>query len=164
LRHRQRQPGSGDDDVDGGSGHDAVDYTANPTGVDVDLAITGPQLKGSGADTITGRAGSDELSGGDDRDTIDARDGEPDMVTCGAGVDTVTTDRAGVDELNACDFALFPQPGAGGHGAGLRAARPQPDAIRPAPARPVPGGAASGRRGRQRVGARAAFRVLSSHR
>jgi Ca2+-binding RTX toxin-like protein len=67
-----------------------------------------------GDDTITGRSGSDELSGGDGRDTIDARDGEPDMVTCGAGVDTVTTDRAGVDELNACDFALFPQPSNGG--------------------------------------------------
>jgi hypothetical protein len=54
LRHRQRQPGSGDDDVDGGSGHDAVDYVANPTGADVDLAIAGPQLKGSGADTFAG--------------------------------------------------------------------------------------------------------------
>jgi hypothetical protein len=156
LCPRQRQPGSGDDDVDGGSGHDAVDYVANPTGVDVDLAIAGPQLKGSGADTfagiedvygtrerdvlrgdrgsnqlvgfegddtISGRAGSDELSGGDDRDTIDARDGEPDMVTRGAGVDTVTTDRAGVDGPNACDFALFPPPGDGGHGGGSSAAR-----------------------------------------
>jgi predicted phosphodiesterase len=67
LRHRQRQPGSGDDDLDGGSGHDAVDYVANPTGVDVDLAIAGPQLKGSGADTF---AGIEDVYGTRERDVL----------------------------------------------------------------------------------------------
>ncbi len=47
---------------------------------------------GVGKGTIIGGAGADTLSGGAGDDTFDARDGWPDRVTCGGGVDTVTAD------------------------------------------------------------------------
>ena len=53
-----------------------------------------------GADRITGGRGRDRLFGGEDNDTIDARDGSFDVVGCGPGHDTVVTDRidlVGVD-------------------------------------------------------------------
>lgn len=47
---------------------------------------------GDGADRITGGAGADELDGGAGDDTILARDGVADKITCGPGVDTVDAD------------------------------------------------------------------------
>lgn len=81
------QAGGGSDTLDGGAGDDLVDG-------------------GYGDDTISGGPGRDHLYGdarsGDcgpvwcndpyGNDTIDARDGETDSVTCGAGEDTVRAD------------------------------------------------------------------------
>src|SRR4051812_46559666 len=85
------QAGDGNDRVDGGPGADSLDG-------------------GFGDDTITGGPGKDTISaalaGGDcgpswckypyGNDTIDARDGEVDSVTCGAGTDRVLADPADV--------------------------------------------------------------------
>jgi hypothetical protein len=46
-----------------------------------------------GKAVITGGPGADILNGGAGDDTIDARDGWPDRVNCGLGVDTVTADQ-----------------------------------------------------------------------
>lgn len=48
---------------------------------------------GSGPAKITGGAGFDELIGGTGADTIDARDGYGDRVSCGPGTDKVTADQ-----------------------------------------------------------------------
>jgi hypothetical protein len=79
--------GDGADRLDGGAGNDSVDG-----GFGDDVLVGGP-----GRDTISG-----DLAGGDcgplwckypwGNDTIDARDGEVDSITCGAGTDTVTAD------------------------------------------------------------------------
>jgi Ca2+-binding RTX toxin-like protein len=79
--------GDGPDHLDGGPGNDNVDG-----GFGDDALIGGP-----GRDTISG-----DLAGGDcgplwctypyGNDTIDARDGEVDSITCGAGTDSVTAD------------------------------------------------------------------------
>ena len=79
--------GDGPDHLDGGAGNDSIDG-----GFGDDVLIGGP-----GHDTISG-----DLAGGDcgplwckypyGNDTIDARDGEVDSVTCGAGTDTVLAD------------------------------------------------------------------------
>jgi Tol biopolymer transport system component len=72
--------------------------------------LTGEVLRGSpfddlvcgfeGRDTLVGGAGRDRLLGGFDHDTIRARDGERDIIGCGAGRDLVYADRidfVGVD-------------------------------------------------------------------
>ena len=79
--------GDGADHLDGGAGNDSVDG-----GFGDDELIGGP-----GRDTISG-----DLAGGDcgplwcrypyGNDTIQARDGEVDSITCGAGTDTVNAD------------------------------------------------------------------------
>ena len=79
--------GDGADHLDGGAGNDSVDG-----GFGDDVLIGGP-----GRDTISG-----DLAGGDcgplwckypyGNDTIEARDGEVDSITCGAGTDTVNAD------------------------------------------------------------------------
>jgi hypothetical protein len=79
--------GDGPDHLDGGAGNDTVDG-----GFGDDVLIGGP-----GRDTISG-----DLAGGDcgplwctypyGNDTIEARDGEVDSVTCGAGDDAVNAD------------------------------------------------------------------------
>ncbi len=79
--------GDGPDHLDGGAGNDSVDG-----GFGDDVLIGGP-----GRDTISG-----DLAGGDcgplwckypyGNDTIEARDGEVDSITCGAGTDTVNAD------------------------------------------------------------------------
>jgi hypothetical protein len=79
--------GDGDDTLDGGSGDDHLDG-----GFGDDVIVGGP-----GRDVIFGdRAGGDcgplwcKYPYGND--TIDARDGEIDSITCGAGTDTVLAD------------------------------------------------------------------------
>jgi Ca2+-binding RTX toxin-like protein len=79
--------GDGPDRVDGGPGNDSLD-----AGFGDDVIVGGP-----GRDTISG-----DLAGGDcgplwckypyGNDTIDARDGEVDSITCGSGTDTVLAD------------------------------------------------------------------------
>lgn len=79
--------GDGEDRLDGGAGNDHLDG-----GFGDDLIVGGP-----GRDTIFG-----DLAGGDcgpawckypyGNDTIEARDGEADSITCGAGTDVVTAD------------------------------------------------------------------------
>jgi hypothetical protein len=51
---------------------------------------------GRGNDWIQGRGGVDRLYGGDGNDALDAVDGVRDYVSCGAGYDQVTADRADV--------------------------------------------------------------------
>lgn len=82
--------GAGDDRLEGGYGHDV---------------ITG----GPGRDTIFGDETSSRCSYLDDHcsvvpfgnDTIYARDGQPDMIDCGVGVDRVVADA--VDTLSNCE-------------------------------------------------------------
>ena len=79
--------GDGADHLDGGAGNDNVDG-----GFGDDVLVGGP-----GRDTISG-----DLAGGDcgplwckypyGNDTIQARDGEVDSITCGAGTDSVSAD------------------------------------------------------------------------
>ncbi len=83
--------GDGADRLDGGAGADSLD-----AGFGDDVIVGGP-----GRDTI-----SADLAGGDcgplwckypyGNDTVEARDGEVDSVTCGAGADTVNADAADV--------------------------------------------------------------------
>jgi Ca2+-binding RTX toxin-like protein len=83
-------PGEGDavdsEDVLGGAGDDTLvgDNGAN--------ALDG----GPGDDVIAGAGGSDRLSGGPGSDYVDARDGTPDQVDCGGGLDFTAADPADV--------------------------------------------------------------------
>jgi len=64
---------------------------------------------GAGPDQLFGGSGPEEFFGEDGSDSIFARDGVSDTVHCGAGADTVETDAAGVDVLDAdCETQLFP--------------------------------------------------------
>lgn len=65
--------GPGADSLNGGLGNDA---------------LTG----GPGNDTLDGGGGADTLRGNAGKDTIKARDGVRDVISCGAGADTVTAD------------------------------------------------------------------------
>jgi Ca2+-binding RTX toxin-like protein len=47
---------------------------------------------GDGDDVLDGGGGTDTISGEAGNDTITSRDGKPDVVTCGAGTDTVAAD------------------------------------------------------------------------
>ena len=49
---------------------------------------------GKGNDTLNGGAGKDQIGGGAGDDAVSARDQERDTISCGAGFDTVTGDRA----------------------------------------------------------------------
>ena len=118
--------GDGADRLDGGAGNDSIDG-----GFGDDVLVGGP-----GRDTFSG-----DLAGGDcgplwcrypyGNDTIEARDGEVDSITCGAGTDTVNADAQDVVAPDCENVAR----GASGSGAVAAAARP--------PARPP-----SGRRSR----------------
>jgi hypothetical protein len=88
---------SGKDEIDGGSGDDNING-------------------GESDDTIIGGPGTDRIVGGNDDDTIDVRDGERDVVTCGTGnEDGVTADP--VDSV-ASDCESGSQAGSGGGGGG----------------------------------------------
>ena len=94
----QFEGGGGDDFLKSSDGADRLDGGAGADAID----------GGFGDDTIVGGAGSDTLQGdhpagecgiywcrvGSGNDTIDARDGERDSVTCGPGADTVKADSA----------------------------------------------------------------------
>jgi len=101
--------GPDDDTVDGGAGDlDALDLSAAPGGVTVDLGRSGPQPTGQGTDTVAGieqvagttagdtligDAKPNHLFGDIGDDTIDGRGGA-DTLGGGDDVDTVTYERA----------------------------------------------------------------------
>ena len=80
---------NGDDHLSGGEGEDVV-------------------RGGDGKDHIVGGPGSDLLAGGPGDDVIDARDGEPDVVTGGPGVDTAMVDPS--DRVVNVEHVLRPEP------------------------------------------------------
>ncbi|MBJ7521090.1 MAG: hypothetical protein JHC84_15430 [Solirubrobacteraceae bacterium] len=96
-------------DADGGAGNDALD------GAEGDDTLLG----GSGNDAINPGGGSDVADGGEGDDTLLARDGQTDLLRCGAGTDTAQTDQPGVDVLAGCETVdalaaapVLPLPGA----------------------------------------------------
>ena len=80
-----------------GDNVDATNESVDGSRVDDTVSGDGDpnQLAGAaGEDYLDGRGGADQLSGGGRSDTIIARDGRRDRVSCGAGVDYVVADRA----------------------------------------------------------------------
>ena len=77
----------GNDKLDGGAGGDLLDG-------------------GTGEDTITGGPGQDQIVGGIGDDVIDSRDGEVDVVDCGAGTDSALIDPG--DTTAGCEAAQLP--------------------------------------------------------
>jgi hypothetical protein len=131
----------GDDEMNGGPNGefgDAVDYSEAPAGVFVDLDNSAPQpTLGAGTDEIdrvenligspfadtlqgnedpnvvTGGAGVDGIRTEDEVDQVLIRDGESDSARCGAGVDSVIADFAGLDLFPNADceqLDLAPPP------------------------------------------------------
>jgi Ca2+-binding RTX toxin-like protein len=103
-------PGEGDD-----IGTDVEDVTAAAAPTDA-ISLTGSAganhlVVEQGKGTIVGGPGADVLEGGPQDDVIDARDGTADVVTCGAGSDTVLADT--VDSVSAtCETVQrFATPG-----------------------------------------------------
>jgi len=116
---------AGADQLNGEQGADAVSYAGSATAVNIDLARTtqptdadklfsvedvtgsrfGDSLAGNAvSNRIDAGAGADTVSAGDGADRIAARDGENDQVSCGAGADSVVSDRRSLDAVNAdCD-------------------------------------------------------------
>lgn len=116
-----------------GAGVDSFDSVENiqaTTFVDVLKGDAGPNdlFSSNGADVVDGRGGPDVITSGAGADTIQARDGVRDVIDCGADVDTVTADVAGLDSLTGCENVDFAPPPpappapAGGGGAGGGAA------------------------------------------
>jgi Ca2+-binding RTX toxin-like protein len=102
--------GDGVDDVGNNIGSDTENVSLYAGcyygGASAPSTITGNdgvnRLQGSyGADAITGGLGSDVLIGNGGNDTINARDGYPDFVDCGLGVDTAIVDQW--DTLVGCE-------------------------------------------------------------
>jgi Ca2+-binding RTX toxin-like protein len=58
---------------------------------------------GAGDDTLTGSSGPGLIYGGDGNDTIDARDGQADQISCGAGQDTAFVDAQDVLVGSDCE-------------------------------------------------------------
>jgi RTX calcium-binding nonapeptide repeat (4 copies) len=87
--------GPGDDTIEGDRGNDMIDG-------------------GPGRDTLVGDSTTDTLAHGND--TIQARDGETDSVSCQFGADSVTADAADVVEALTCESVSVPagDPGPGG--------------------------------------------------
>ncbi len=81
----------GNDTLNGAGGNDVLlGSTGNDTlngGPGIDVLVAG-----AGNDTLTGDADIDTFDAGAGDDRILARDGNPETITCGAGVDTVTAD------------------------------------------------------------------------
>ncbi len=122
----------GDDVLLGGSGDDFVSYDNAPAGVTVDLRVAGPQPTGSqGADDISsvdhlyGSPFADRLQGNDNAnlinpglgsdtallhggpDNIQAQDGVPDSIDCGAGADIGSADGPAFEtSIVDCDGGL----------------------------------------------------------
>ncbi|WP_081685773.1 Ig-like domain-containing protein [Candidatus Solirubrobacter pratensis] len=104
-------PNEGDNvrsDVEDVSANPGAGGTATITGSDAGNMLS---LAGGGG-TITGGAGSDMLQGGPENDTIDARDGYADRVSCGTGTDTVRADQ--LDQVAADCENVTREPVVGG--------------------------------------------------
>ena len=122
-------------DVDGGDGNDTIngsygsDVLRGGAGDDTLRGIAGnDQIDGgAGADTIHGGADDDTIVGGPGRDSINgdgdysgtalggndtimARDGEVDQITCGYGADTAEVD---ANDLEDVDCETIDRPGSG---------------------------------------------------
>lgn len=101
--------------VDGGTGNDTL------------IGSSGNDLLygNAGADVLDGGAGADLLVGGADNDTIAARDGVADLISCGDGADALTSDQ--LDAADSCEsvqsetVAGSGGPGGGGGGAAAAA-------------------------------------------
>jgi len=143
----------GDDVLDGGADADTVSYARAPAGVNANLTA-GAATGGDGTDTlsevenlvgspfddtltgdalpnaITGLKGADTISALGGTDSVDARDANPDRVSCGTETDSAKADQRSVDTVNAdcenVDFLPEPTPapengngtGTGGNAAG----------------------------------------------
>ena len=83
--------GGGDDCLFGGRGRDRINAGKG------DDRVSG----GGGRDRINAGKGADKVSGRGGRDRISARDGERDVVDCGAGKDRVVADKK--DKLKRCE-------------------------------------------------------------
>jgi Ca2+-binding RTX toxin-like protein len=70
--------------LEGGEGDDRLLGRGGPDGL----------LGGDGADSVNGGKGRDSLEGASGSDRIGSRDGGPDQVSCGSGLDRVKADRA----------------------------------------------------------------------
>jgi Ca2+-binding RTX toxin-like protein len=106
---------AGIEDVDGTVGGDVIRGDAGPNRI----------ITVAGNDVIEGRGGVDIINSGisvnvsNDVDSVDVRDGGPDTVDCGVGIDSVTADEPGVDTLTDCEDVSFATPaGGGGTGGG----------------------------------------------
>jgi hypothetical protein len=96
--------GAGNDTVLGGKGKDRI-----KGGPGDDVLLGGP-----GKDKMAGGAGSNQLNmrdgveqGSPGNDVINARNGKPDEIDCGAGYDTVYVDRA-EDGVYDCERVVTP--------------------------------------------------------
>ncbi len=99
--------------VDGGTGDDTL------------IGSPGNDLLygNAGNDILDGGAGADLLSGGADNDTIAARDGVADLISCGDGADALTSDQ--LDAWDSCESVQSDTVilgGGGGAGGGGTAA------------------------------------------
>ncbi len=125
--------GPGTDQLFGGPGNDTVSYVRATGAVTVDMSRTDFQETGGSSqedldsfvnligspfgDTISatnegndvnGRGGTDTITLLGDNDTFDALDGTPDTIDCGNGLDSGTSDEAGVDAIAAnCETVNF---------------------------------------------------------
>jgi hypothetical protein len=116
-----------------GAGTDSFDSVENiqaTTFADVLSGDDGPNdiFSSNGNDSVDGRGGADAISTGAGADTIQTRDGVRDVIDCGADIDTVIADVAGLDSLTGCENVDFapappapPAPGGGATGAGAGA-------------------------------------------
>ncbi len=99
--------------VDGGTGDDTLVGSAGN-----DLLYGN-----AGNDVLDGGAGADLLIGGTENDTIAARDGVADLISCGDGVDALTSDQ--LDAADSCESVQSETVslggGAGGGGAAAAA-------------------------------------------
>jgi Ca2+-binding RTX toxin-like protein len=102
--------------VDGGMGDDTLIGSAGS-----DLLYGN-----AGNDVLDGGAGADLLVGGADNDTIAARDGVADLISCGDGADAITTDQ--LDASDSCESVQSETVALGGGGAGAGGATAATDA------------------------------------
>ena len=97
----------GNDTLDGGTGTDTADYAAAAASVSVDLGAGVASQDGDGGqDTLTG---IENVIGSASDDTILARDGRAEGITCGSGTDSVMADLADVVSLD-CEHVSLPVP------------------------------------------------------
>jgi Ca2+-binding RTX toxin-like protein len=97
--------GDGDDALDGGAGDDRLDG-----GFGNDRIVGGPGRDAISADLATGDCGPLWCKLPYGNDVVEARDGETDSVTCGAGTDRVVADAA---DTVAPDCEQVERPAAG---------------------------------------------------